>query len=475
MHRFTYSLLTAALLGLLSGCRDSFIDLVPPSSPSVPQLYQTDADFRGALTGVYDGFQGPYLNYWNFGELRSDNTDHRWTAFEQQQRIDQFRTENNDGILNTTWSQYYVIITRANLLLERIAGANATAVPNKVRYEAEAKFLRALAYFDLVRIWGAVPLLTQPLSIQQAYQSQRTPVEQVYAAIVKDLQEAEPALPARFTGADAGRATQGAARSLLGKVYVYQKDWTRAEAKLKEVVDAGTYQLLANFNDVFSAANERHAEYIFDIEYEEGVGEGSDFPTRFIPNHAPLRATYGLAGTSGETNSPTDELIALFTPTDRRRAITIQTTYMDGTAERRANHPYTLKFMAPMRAAGDSRVNWKVIRFADVVLLYAEALNEAGKPAQALVELNKIRRRAGVAEYSALAQAQTRDAIELERRLELAVEGHRWFDLVRTGKALTTMTAKNYRMQAHHVLFNVPQQQIDVVGNKSVFDQNPGY
>jgi hypothetical protein len=293
---------------------------------------------------------------------------------------------------------------------------------------------------------------------------------------VQDLQQAVSLLPVRYGSAGEGRATQGAAKALLGKVHLTRNDFTQAETVLREVGFSGTYDLLSDYNAVFNHNNEHHKEYIFDIEYQEGSGEGSNFTNQFIPNHADLRRQYAIAGISSEQMSPTDEFISLFVPEDKRAPISFATTYRDaaGTA-RRANHPYTLKYITATTAPNDSKVNWKVLRYADVLLMLAEALNENGKQGEALTELNKVRARAGVSLYQGLSQAALREAIAKERRLELAFEGHRWYDLVRTGKVYEEMSAKKYPIRPNMNLFPIPQQQLDIIRNPEVLAQNPGY
>ena len=274
-------------------------------------------------------------------------------------------------------------------------------------------------------------------------------------------------------------------KSILGKVYLTTHDFVKAEAKLQEVTTLG-YALLPKYNDLFDyTKNEHHAEYIFDIEYEEGINEGSIFTTQFSLSFqgggtlASIMASYyGLpAAGGGDQGCPTDQLFAAYDSSDLRKGITaakgltvngvytpISTTGIGS---------FTLKYMVPMIKANDSKANWKVVRYADVILMYAEALNENGKTTEALTWLNKVRTRAGVANYSGLNQDDTREKIYLERRLELTMEGHRWFDLVRTGRAFTTMSPLG--MKSYMTIFPVPQAQVEIIHDASIFPQNPGY
>ncbi|MBA2762244.1 MAG: RagB/SusD family nutrient uptake outer membrane protein, partial [Segetibacter sp.] len=360
--------------------------------------------------------------------------------------------------------------------------ADVAVVKNKDRYIGEAKFLRALAYFDLVRIFGDVPMITTNLTVEESYKVGREKTDKVYdEVIIKDLLDADPKLPAKYTGTDIGRATKGAAKSLLGKVYLTRKNFANAEAKLKEVTALG-YALLPNFRDLWNyTVNEHHAEYIFDIEYEEAIGEGSSFTHAFSPSWTALTDLYGIkGGTPSNDGAPTPGLFAAFNPADARRSISVlYGITVNGvftpipTNSIQAAKSFSTKYFTPVASTNDSRANWKVLRYADVLLMYAEALNENGKTSEALTFLNMVHTRAGLQPYIGLTQSDAREKIYLERRLELFLEGQRWFDLVRTGRALATLQPLG--MKAHMTVFPIPLTQIQIINNKEIFPQNPGY
>lgn len=462
-------------------CKKDFIELNPVSTVSLDVLYKTDKDFQDAVTGGYSALQAQYQNFWIFGDLRGDDSKHEIPSNVALYSTDNFSLSGEATLLRDTWRNYYRVINRSNTVLEKIAGVDVSIVKNKAQYTAESKFLRALAYFDLVRIFGDVPMVTTVIDIDQAYKSIREKVDKIYdEIIIKDLSDAEANLPAKYSGADIGRATKGAAKAILGKVYLTRKDYVKAEAKLQEVTTLG-YALLPNYNDLFDyTKNEHHSEYIFDIEYEEGIGLGSNFTNTFIPNSVQMAAFYKVIGGRGESNSVGDSIFALFAATDLRRDITvgIKGGYRDANGNFVALLPttsqtYTKKYLTPVATANDSRANWKVIRYADVLLMYAEALNENGKTAQALVYLNQVRTRAGLPLYSNLTKDDAREKIYLERRLELAFEGHRWFDLVRTGRAFSVM--QKYGMKPHMNVFPIPLSQILLINDPGIFAQNEGY
>ncbi|MBA4141074.1 MAG: RagB/SusD family nutrient uptake outer membrane protein [Segetibacter sp.] len=465
---------------ILFSCKKNFIELAPISTVSTDALYKTDKDFKDAVIGIYGVYQNQYQNMWLFGDMRGDDS---WDELVKgtAAAMDNFTINNDDGVINSTWLNYYNIINRANTLLAKIENADVAVVPNLNVYIGEARFLRALAYFDLVRIYGDVPMVTSLLTIEEGYKQGREKVAKIYdEVIIKDLLFSEANLPAKFTGLDVGRATKGAAKSLLGKVYLTTKDFVKAEAKLQEVTTMG-YSLLPKYTDLFDyTKDEHHSEYIFDIEYEQGIGEGNCFTTNFSPKDPATAAFYGVTGGQNGNNNPPRSLFALFPSGDLRKDITAADGFTDASGVFRPLIPtsndvqtYTKKYMVKLLASCDSRANWKVIRYADVLLMYAEALNENGKTPEALKWLNMVRVRAGLQSYSDLTQDAARDNIYLERRLELSFEGHRWFDLVRTGRALSVMS--KFGMKPHMTVFPLPISQVKLINNPSIFAQNQGY
>ncbi|HSU51068.1 MAG TPA: RagB/SusD family nutrient uptake outer membrane protein [Segetibacter sp.] len=470
------------LTGTLLSCKKSFIEIAPESSVSVDILYKTDKDFQDAINGGYNVLQTQYPNMWVFGDLPADDVSEDIPNHFDHVTFDQFTVTDRQPILISTWRNYYNLVSRVNAVLDNIDKADPLVVKNKDRYIGEAKFMRALAYFDLVRIFGDVPMITTNVSVEESYKIGREKADKIYAeVIIKDLLDAEAKLPTKYTGTDVGRATKGAAKSILGKVYLTRKDFVNAEAKLKEVTTLG-YALLPNFKDLWNyTVNEHHSEYIFDIEYEEGIGEGSPFTHTFSPSWTALTDLYGIkGGTPSNDGAPTPSVYAAFDPKDVRRSITVNygitingTFTPIPTTSIQAAKSFTTKYFTPVASSNDSKANWKVIRYADVLLMLAEAMNENGKTTEALTYLNMVHTRAGLTAYAGLTQADAREKIYLERRLELFLEGQRWFDLVRTGRALTTL--QSVGMKSHMTVFPVPLTQIQIMNNKDLFPQNPGY
>jgi len=479
------NILLLAGLFIISSCGKSFIERPPVSAATVDVLYKTDKDFQDAVMGGYQALRNQYTNFWQFGDLRGDDAFIQVSNQPTSTNIDVFSLNSSDALLNNTWANYYIVINLANNIITKIANADAAVVKNKDRYIGEAKFLRAIAYFDLVRIFGDVQMITNIPTADEVAKIPRTPVATIYAEIIiKDLLDAGTKLPQSYTGTEVGRATKGAAKAILGKVYMTVKDFPKAEAVLQELTTAPyTYALLPNYNDLFDySKNEHHSEYIFDIEYEEGLGGlGSNWTNGFMPNVTALLNYYKINGGFGESLCPTMLFINLWQANDKRKDISVQccgqwknpTTGAVTIFSSQTSQSYTMKYITAVATQNDSKANWKVIRYADVLLMYAEALNENGKTPLALTPLNQIRTRAGLPVFSTLTQTEARDSIAQERRFELCFEGHRWFDLVRTGKALTACAPVG--MKDYMTVFPVPLTQVRVMNNPTIFPQNNGY
>lgn len=464
----------------LMSCSEDFINLQPTDTVGVDNLYETDSDFNDAINGCYSGLADVYLTWWWYGDLRGDDSYDE--LVKDHSVFDLFTLDVNNGTISSSWRDWYIVVSRVNEVLAQIEDKDIT---NKNSYIGEAKFIRALAYFNLVRIFGDVPMITNPVTSTEAYSIPREPLANIYnTVIIPDLLAAENALPVSYSGPLIGRATKGAVKSLLGEVYLTLKDFTRAETKLQELTVAPfTYALLDNYDDLFYYdKGEHHSEYIFDIEYITGGFDlGNPWTNDFCPKNPPILAFYGLTTGNGQNNAPF-ELRDIFPAGDLRLEMTFGNGFTDEDGVYHQLMPnsndvqtFTRKYMFVSQSnAFDGGANWKVYRYADVLLMYAEALNENNKTEQALPYLNMVHERAGLTPISGgLSQSAMRDSIALERRLELSFEGKRWFDLVRTGKALETMAPTG--MKDYMTIWPVPQNQIDLYNNTDIFWQNPGY
>ncbi len=466
------------LLALLTlsgyGCSD-FVNLTPQDVITVNGYYKTETDMQSALIGAYAAMRPVYNNYFAFAELPSDNTRTISPSEVSWGQFDKLTWLTNYTNIASGWANAYTVIASANIVLKYADGVTYTTPATKTQLIGEAKFLRALMYFNLVRFFGDVPLVLTQLNTQaEALTLSRASTADVYAQIEKDLSEAEAALPATYTGTNVGRATSGAAKALLGKVLLQQKKWVQAESKLAEVIAGNRYQLLPDINKVFGVGNDNNAEIVFACQYlSSGNGEGNTFSYGF----APASGVTTVAG--GSTNLGTKDLNDAFEAGDLRKAAFL-TAFGTGTT----TDYYAKKFVYNVQVVNEGDNDWPIIRYADVLLMYAEALNNNGKTTLALDQVNAVRKRAGLAAVTGLTAADTQLAIEQERRVELCFEGHRWYDLIRWGKAISTMVAfkakyttldpanANMTPDTYRVLFPVPQ--VEVFLNPKL-GQNPGY
>ena len=479
------------LVWFIISCTD--INLAPHSQINEENFYKTSDDIESAIHGAYASLRssGQYSSgLIRTGEQRSDNTATTWTGgagFE----IDSFYTftmNSQNVFINTVWEDHYTGILRCNVVLDRIDSINMES-SLKEQFKGEMRFLRALKYFNLVRIFGDIPLVITQISAIEANEMGRTPVGQVYEQIVEDLEYASEVLPISYSGSDIGRATSGAATGLLAKVHLTLHDFQNAKEKLEEVINSGVYDLLPDYGSLWDLSSPNSEESLFEVQYKKGgTGTGSNFATQFAPRFSTPYVVQIGEGTG--FNSPTGDMEAAYEENDLRKDLSMQPGYTDGNGEF-VPVRYVIKYHDIPTGSGGSDDNWPVLRYADILLMYAEVLNELGyvPDGTAFNYLNMIRNRAGLPDKTSSNvdpnlrisnQEEFRLAIEQERRVELAFENHRWFDLVRTGRALEVMNSKRNdferpipsEIQPHQLLFPIPQRVLDASPN---IEQNPGY
>jgi len=449
---------------LMTSCGDSFFDLEPASSVTIDKVYKTASDYNVAVIGCYSKLQSQVNFYTECCEYRSDNLTLGAPTSGTQDRydIDHFVEKPSNGILSSYWANFNNNVYRCNLLLDQIDNANI-ADNLKKQYKGEAMFIRALNYFNMYRIWGGVPATKHVVSAAEALKIARYSDEQMFDLIAGDLKEIvdNGYLPETYSSADMGRATDGAAKALLGKVYLTFHKWTEARDVLSQLI--GKYQLVSPIAQVFSVDNKDNNEIIFAVHFNKEVeGEGHSY-------------WYNITNASDETNQ-SSSLINTY-PTDDTRKNLI--TYVKA-----ANNVYLMnKFYdtksTTFNVVGNDQI---LLRYADVLLMYAEALNEIGYDASegslALKYLNAVRERAGISDLTAKqlnSQEKFRKGILVERQREFPYEGQRWFDLVRMGFAQSVMAENGIEIKDYQLLFPIPQQEIEKVGDTSILWQNPGY
>ena len=480
-------ILLASVLGI--SCHKDYVELDPISSASSNNFYTSANDFLNAINATYGILQtfafgtGEFI----FGDLPSDDTyAYPGTCVSGHCDFDNYvvlpSATTAANVLNNRWNDLYRGISRANIVLTRIQNITMdNALKNRII--GEAKFLRAYFYFNLVRTFGDVPLsLTEITATADAFTYGREPASKVYAAIEKDLAEAAASLPVTYAAADAGRISNGAAKGMLARVLLYQKKYTDAALLLKGIIDSKTYGLAANYADVFRPDNGNNKEILFAVQYSKGgIGEGTPRYLAFAPINSGNSVQLG-GGVS--VNQPTPDIEAAFEPGDTRKDVSMANGYISANGAFVVNS-YIKKYIdKTMTAVNEASTDMPVLRYADILLMYAECLNEAGQPGAALPYLGEVRNRAGLVNKIISTQDEMRLAIEQERRVELCFEGLRFFDLVRTGRLLPVMNSyfQKYNIINNGILvqvkdyqkvFPVPQSQIDI--NPAKIIQNQGY
>lgn len=476
-------ILVLSFLVFFSSC-ENFLDEVPQTSRSTENFFKTAADFNNAVIGAYANFKNPGL-YGNGGtnasmlwltEVISDNSTHGATKAVSnlsQFELDEFNISLSNTVTTSAWTGNYIGIGRVNTILDKLPGASFDEAL-KTRYEGEARFLRAYFYFNLVRLFGDVQLIENGIDNPYgANNIERTDASVVYDLIINDLTIAENSLPATIPAVEAGRASAWAAKALLGKVYLTRNQAGLAAAKLNEVITSGQFNLsteyAATFNPATSYASNK--DVILAVQYKTGlVGQGSALWSELIPWGVP-GTLFGTTGSGGGFMQPTADMESAYEPGDLRKDASIQTTYQTANgAKVNVRHVVKYKQLGPQ--SGDADSDLPLLRYADVLLMQAEALNAQGQTTAAEPFLNQVRARAGLAAKTGLSQADFALALEQERRVEFAFEGHRWFDLVRTGRYVEVMTAKGYPVKDFHRFFPIPQRETDLNGQLT---QNDGY
>jgi hypothetical protein len=452
---------------LFVSCKKDFLTLTPQSQVTEVDFYKTTTDITQAITASYASLQSNSMygsHFITLIEARADNVEdiNPGGNAGRDFNIDRFLAKADNAAVREAWLTLYNAISRCNNIIANVAVVSNTTL--KTQYEGEAKFLRALHYFNIVRLWGDAPLVLSPILATDAKKLVRNTKQEIYTAIEADLIAAIAALPITFTGTNTGRATQGAAKALLGKVLLTQQKYSQAVTVLKDLVPATTniygYRLLPNIADCFSVTNKNNTEIIFSVKYNKAiVGQGHGLNQYFNqPALDPL-------------------LVAAYSNTDTRKDL-LNTVTING-----SNKPvkkYQDTFDPSNNTLGNDYI---IIRYADVLLMYAEALNEVGynNAGEAFTYLNAVRTRAGATTFTDVNlpdQASFRVAVLQERRLELPLELHRWFDLIRTNTAIAALQNSGLTkitIQPFQFIYPIPQDEINIMNNPAGFPQNPGY
>ena len=457
---------------LFTSCSESFLELSPVSNANELSYYKTEKDFETAVTAAYATLYtefGPESGASFCGEQLSDEAtlyDVAGNAADQQAFKNYTLYPANTVVLRI-WREAYNNLLVINTILDKLP-ASTLQGPLKTEYEAEMRFLRALCHFNLVRMFGDVPLAKKTIVVSESYGILRSPASEVYDFITADLQFAAEHLPLQSQVKRTGQATKGAAQGLLGKVYLTVGNKNAAKEALWQVINSKEYELLTDYAHLWDLKHENSKEAVFEIQHIAGATTpSSPYHEYFAPYN-----NMAISGQGRGLNQVAESLWDEFEPDDPRRDLSILTGYTD-----KGGNWIDIKFPAkwfdPVFINTGSYYcenNFMVLRYADVLLMYAEAADD---PAF----LNIVRDRAGMprygeagypARYSTLALA-----IEHERMVELSLEFHRWFDLKRTGRAIPVLSERKGKAITEQMLvLPIPQTERDI---NPALTQNEGY
>jgi hypothetical protein len=477
------------ILMLLASCEE-FLDLQPQDSgyavntqgEVVGSFYANASEAEAALSGLYSDFRNEYyeLDYFVNGDAQSDDC-YAGADNPANFQIDDYDIDATNSNVNRDWRYLYQMIGKANTIINNVDSVTdpALTTERKIEIKAEAQFIRAFNYFQLVQLWGDVPL--QLLEVKTVSAEllpvifpilfpPRSPKNEVYAQIILDLESALPHV--KTTALNKSYVTKGAVNAILAKVYatIEPHDYTKVLKYCNDVI-AGPYSLMPEFDQLWDNAHENSAEAIFEINYEGTNTSGNWGVSMFV----------GMDWK--KFNIPSNDLVAAFDAENDQIRKNASIKFMDVTGKwsdvnwPQTNYPFANKYR---NNTSPSPQNYIFLRLAEILLLKAEALNETGDLSGAATIVNQIRARVNLPPTTATDQAAMRLAIEKERRLELAFEGYRWYDLKRTGRAITVINAAKgssgqpfgYQLDENSLLWPIPQDEMD---KNTKLLQNPGY
>lgn len=460
MNKILKTVLAVVLAMGLNSCGEGFFEQYPSNNISEGNYYQTDDDFNQGVTACYLKLKTQMSFFLNELAYRSDECLLESMAVSTQDRYDydHFQESSNNGILSDIWNAWYNGVYRCNDVLAHMGGKS---LANGDKYRGELLFMRSWWYYNLYNVFGVVPVSTTVVKPADAKTIARCSDEEMYERLTEDLAEAITLLPEKRS-AEKARVTRIAAQALLAKVYLKFAKYSEAQAVLEDALQDSGYGLMNTTAEVFDVANKMNKEIIFALYYNKTNDNGHGY--------------WYSSSTSvlADIKNPTAEFKSLYDGGDNRMALVSTYTTISSSL-------YALnKWMDTYDAVYTTQVgnDFPLIRYADVVLMYAEALGRQGQISSALTWLNKTRTRAGLASLTtAEVPDETTFIHELadERGREFALEGHRWFDLVRLGLAVDFFKGMGFSLDSHNLISPIPQDQIEIVNNSSILWQNVGY
>ncbi|HCO86420.1 MAG TPA: hypothetical protein DIT95_23210 [Arenibacter sp.] len=466
-----YSLLLLEFILFGMACSNDFLEETPKSQTSDEAYFQNEAQALSTVNAVYSGFASKYLPY-RYGYIRDlgwmiDAQTDIMRVITVRGPIENLSVDSNLDWNNGLWRTMYLVINMANLAIDQVPNVPIDQSLQD-RFVGESKFLRALAYYNLVQFYGPVPLR---LTVEDARINDfpRTSVNGLYAQIKKDLNDAISSLPIHYSGNNVGRVTSGAAKALLGKVLLLEGNYNEAETLFKDLIDNHGYSLLIPYSALFDRSNENNAESIFEIQMTPGINGsflGEFYGSRGVPG-----GETALGGGFGVLRQHPG-YVDLFDVQDARRSVTVLDTVPNTTDPIKEDEWAFGKYIDKVNfaAVNDEDSNFYVIRLADIILCYAEALYQKGDLAGAIRQINLIRERARNSndqvvpeDYPLTLPAdEVKNAIRLERKLELGAEGHGFFDSKRLGTLIEDNARVGVTVSDPDYTWPIPIEETDV-------------
>jgi len=490
---------------VLLSCGNSFLDKNDPTRLNSGSFYQTETHFLQAMSGVYSQLQDYTSNAWQYCEFISDNTTLHFNTGDRGQAPGLEALEYWQ--INTTtleqigpyniYAGIFGYLANINIILSKLPAADLSeSFKNNV--EAQMKFMRAYYYFQLVQLFGDVIIVTEQITNpDDAWDYSRSPAAEVYQLIDSDIKFAVDMLPATVSNTNIGRPTKGAALALQGRIFLVRKQYSDAVNAFRQVTQLG-YSILPDYAQVFDPTNKNHKESVMEVQFQgnNDLGEYSGFIYRFYPRES-YGAVIPFTGRSGEGwNIPTLDIIGDYEDGDLRKDVSLKEGYTNN-SDVWVPVPFINKYNHPHSIEGRPNDNWPLIRYAEVLLSLAEAINEVEGPTGETFDLlNQIRTRAGLQPVSGLSKDDFRKKVLHERRIELAFENHRWFDLKRTmsnselvaflnehgrkemnkpttpERASMPFVAGDYEFVEYELLLPIPSREIRL---NPLVKQTPGY
>lgn len=472
-----------------TGCED-FLTEDPQSQYSADTFYKQDSDFEFAIAGVYAQQQGMFAYSGGAIRLPITRADELVVGAGYCDENDTFTDNGSGSVIPGYWNSLYTMIYRSNAILDKIDEVEFKDATKKSNIKGEALALRAWAYYNLGINFGGVPLIDKTLSTPETKKIARSTQAETLAFAAADYKAAIDLLPEAWTGNGLGRVTKYAAMAGLARLYMFESNFSSAAPLLKSIIDSGKYKMAENYVDCFNDAFDNTEERVWEVQFMTGgLGEGNTFCASWLP--AGYVGDLGPWPGSSASQPVAEDFINAYEEGDLRKDVSVITDVTVGSTV--DGNWYVQKFLhytATPVNHDDFGYNMPIVRYTDVIMMYAECLNEAGYVAdgEAFKLINSVRERAGLAALTSTTtpdQAAFRKAIMQERRVEFAFEGLRWWDLVRWDTALEVMNNflkqsenKNgtYQMGSNdRKIYAIPTTEIDRYGDTSVMWQNPGY